>query len=671
MEATVLKLYEYLNQDKVDKIPVYQRNYSWQKDNCEQLFNDIINAGEKDSIEFHFIGSIIVIVDGGIRGNQNIIIDGQQRVTTSVLFLKAFYDFTKNEFIKDEFLKRQIFKITENGKIPKLILNRDDNIVLEKILNNSELNERDKTSKIFKNYDYFKNRIKNSEDKKLKNGFEKLRIVGIKLNLNENPQLIFESLNSTGLQLNPTDLIRNFLLMNLNSKEQDRLYLEYWYKIEENISNENMEEFFKSFLVIKLETDVAQKKVYEYFKEYKIVNSLKSEEVLKELLFYSKLYSKLIFTTLEKDKEIKSKIIAIEVLNQKVIYPTLLELYANFYREELEKEEFIKILEFMENYLMRSIVCEISSKGLNKFNSTLIKRLNESSDKFENIKKALTLSKSKNRMKSNKEFIEALKHNKIYSNKTLKHGKTLLYKIESFLSKKELVSSDNLTVEHIMPQKLTKEWREKIPNYREFYDEYLHNLGNLTLSAYNSELSNSIFEIKKEQFEKSNLSLNRYFESIETWTKESIEKRNRYLIDTILNIYPEPNELTQTFDTIDIFSLSQKDEIDPSGTKPKLFEIFSKIYKVKTWRESYIKIVEIIYENHQELFEKHIERDTFNTNRNLLSTNIDDMKNLSYSKVENFYLNTNLSASQVLSNLSTIFEILDISEDNLTIYLDS
>ena len=128
MEATVLKLYEYLNQDKIDKIPVYQRNYSWQKENCEQLFDDILKAGESNKIEFHFIGSIIVIVDGGLNGNVNIIIDGQQRVTTAILFLKAFYDVTNNEFYRDEFIKRQLFKITENGKEQKLLLNRDDKI---------------------------------------------------------------------------------------------------------------------------------------------------------------------------------------------------------------------------------------------------------------------------------------------------------------------------------------------------------------------------------------------------------------------------------------------------------------------------------------------------------------------------------------------------------------
>ncbi|MEA3227703.1 MAG: DUF262 domain-containing HNH endonuclease family protein, partial [Campylobacterota bacterium] len=510
MEATVLKLYEYLNQDKIDKIPVYQRNYSWQKDNCEQLFNDILNAGETGSVQSHFIGSIIVIVDGGIDGNKNIIIDGQQRVTTAVLFLKAFYDVTKNEFIKDEFIKRQIFKITEDGKVPKLTLNRDDNNILEKILTNKELKEIDKISKVYKNYDYFKNRIKNSEEKKLKIGFEKLRIVGIRLSLRENPQLIFESLNSTGLQLNPTDLIRNFLLMNQASKEQDRLFLDYWHKIKQNIINNYMEEFFRSFLVIKLSIDVSQKKVYEYFKEYKINNSFESEEILKELLFYAKLYAKLLFRNLEEDKNINYKIVAIEALNQKVIYPFLLECYASFERDELNKDEFIKILEFLENYLIRSIVCDVSSKGLNKFNPILIKRLNENSDKFQNITKVITLTKSKNRMKSDKEFIEALKHNKIYSNKTLKNGKILLYKIESYLSKKEVVSDDNLTVEHIMPQTLTKEWKSEILNYKEFYDEYLNTLGNLTLTAYNSELSNKLFKYKKLEFGKSNLTLNRY-----------------------------------------------------------------------------------------------------------------------------------------------------------------
>jgi uncharacterized protein with ParB-like and HNH nuclease domain len=669
MEATVLRLYEYLNQDKIDKIPVYQRNYSWQKENCEQLFNDILSAGEKETIESHFIGSIIVIVDGGIDGNKNIIIDGQQRITTAILFLKAFYDNTTDEYIKDEYIKRLIFKITKNGKVAKLILNRDDNIVLEKILNNSELTDRDKSSKLYKNYDYFTNRIKNSEDEKLQKGFEKLRIVGIKLNLNENPQLIFESLNSTGLKLNATDLIRNFLLMSENSEEQDRLYLKYWYKIEENITSESMEEFFKSFLVIKLSSDISQKKVYEKFKEFKKLIDLNSEQVLQELLFYSKLYSKLLFTNLEQDKDIKNTIIEIEVLNQKVIYPFLLECYANYERGELEKKDFLNILEFLENYLIRSIVCEISSKGLNKFNPTLIKKLNENGNKFENMKKAFILNKSKNRMQSDKEFINSLKHNNIYSNKTLKNGKLLLYKIESFLSKKEIVVDDNLTVEHIMPQTLTKQWKDELQNYKEFYDEYKHTIGNLTLTAYNSELSNNLYKDKKLEFQNSNLSLNRYFNNIDNWNQLEIENRANKLIEYILEIYPQPNELNKSFDELNIFTLSDKNEINVTGKKPDKFELFNKIYSSKSWRNLYTKVVEKTYELHQDIFLKHIERNSFNTNKNLLSTNIHDMGNLSYEKIDNFYLNTNLSAIQILSNLSTIFELLSIDEDELIINL--
>jgi len=671
MEATVLKLYEYLNQDKIDKIPVYQRNYSWQKENCEQLFNDILNAGEKESVEFHFIGSIIVIVDGGIDGNKNIIIDGQQRVTTAVLFLKALYDVTTNDFIKDEFIKRLIFKITENGRVPKLILNRDDNFVLEKLLNSKELSDNDKTSKIFKNYDYFKNRIENSEDKKLKIGFEKLRVVGIRLNIQENPQLIFESLNSTGLQLNSTDLIRNFLLMNKSAKEQDRLYLDYWYKIEQNITNEYMEDFFKSFLVVKLLTDVSVKKIYEKFKEYKLKNSFESEIILKELLFYSKLYVKLLFTTLEKDKDIKKKIYDIEALNQKVIYPTLLECYANLEREELNKDNFLAILNFFENYLIRTIVCEDSSKGLNKFNIILIKKLNENSDKFNNIKKALTQSNSKNRMKSDKDFISSLKYKRIYKNKTLKNGNILLYKIESFLSKKEIVSKDTLSIEHIMPQTLTSKWKTLLSNDKDVYDELLHTLGNLTLTGYNPELSNKIFSDKKRILEESNLSLNRYFTVINSWNKEEIEKRADSLIKTILKIYPEPEELKTLDEKVDSFYLSQRDESSITGTKPISFEFFDKEVNTKSWRELYRQIVELIYDEYQELFIKHIERDTFNSNKNLLSTNIEDMGKLNCTKIDNFYLNTNLSAMQILSNLSTIFEVLEIDEDELLVYLDN
>lgn len=670
MEATVLKLYEYLNQDKIDKIPVYQRNYSWKKENCEQLFSDILKAGESAKIEFHFIGSIIVIVDGGIDGNTNIIIDGQQRVTTAFLFLKAFYDETKNNYYKNEFIKRQLFKITEEGESQKLLLNRDDNTILEKILTNEDLRESEKNSKIFNNYDYFRTQIRKSDEKTLIEGFKKLRVVGIKLNLSENPQLIFESLNSTGLQLNATDLIRNFLLMSSTAKEQERLYSDYWYKIEQNITNEYMVDFFKSYLTIQTVEVVAIGKVYEKFKEYVLTHKLDSEKSLEQLLFYSQVYAKLIFTNLEKDKTIHLHIQAIEKLNQKVIYPLLLECYASFIKGKISKKSFLEILAFLENYLIRTIVCEDSNKGLNKFNTILIKAFHKEY-KVEAIKDIFINSTSKSRMKSDKAFINALKYNKIYDNKTLKGGKILLYKIEKFLNPKETIKDDAISVEHIMPQTLTQEWKDMLgKEYKLIVSEYIHNLGNLTLTGYNPELSNKSFFDKKDFFRESNFSLNRYFNTVKVWSKEEIEKRGDALIATLLKIYPLPKALIDTQEKeIKSFSLAQRDSVTLTNTKPNAIDLFEREYKVKSWRDLYTQTVEIIYDNNQEVFDKHISLNSFNANKNFLSLNKEDMAHLSCAQIANFYLNVNLSSTQTLSNIATLFEVLEIDEDMLSIHL--
>ena len=671
MEATVLKLYEYLNQDKIDIIPVYQRNYSWKKENCSQLFNDILKAGESEKIEIHFIGSIIVIVDGGLNGNTNIIIDGQQRVTTAILFLKAFYDETDNDYFKDEFIKRQLFKITEDGKQQKLILNKDDNSILEKILKGDNLKDNEKTSKIFQNYDYFRTEIKNNDEKTLIDGFKKLRVVGIRLNITENPQLIFESLNSTGLQLNATDLIRNFLLMSSTASEQDRLYSGYWYKIEQNITNEYMVEFFKSYLTIKTLEVVAVNKVYEKFKEYILIQNLDIEKTLEDLLFYSNVYAKLIFTNLEEDENIKLQIQDIEKLNQKVIYPFLLECYISFTKNILTKEEFLDILAFLENYLIRSIVCEDSNKGLNKFNSNLIKEFNNNSDKVKSIKNIFINTTSKSRMKSDKEFITALKYNKIYQNKTIKAGKVLLYKIDKILNPKEKIEDDKISVEHIMPQTLSIEWKVYLgEEYKFIFAEYLHTLGNLTLTGYNRELSNKPFIDKKELLKDSNFSLNSYFNDIEFWTKEQIEARADTLIWKLLEIYPFPSQLIETNEEqINSFLLSERNEITIQNTKPNSIDLFDTHYKVKSWRDLYAKTVEVIYDKYQELFDKHIELNSFNANKNLLSLNKEDMAKLSHCQIGNFYLNTNLSSTQTLSNISTLFQVLEIDEEELYIYL--
>lgn len=670
MEATVVKLYEYLNKDKIVKVPVYQRNYSWDIENCTQFFNDIYSIGEKIEIPFHFIGSIITIIEGSHDMDIHTIIDGQQRITTSIIFLKAFYDMTNNDYLKDEFIKRQIFKFTKDGKIAKLRLNKDDNDILDRILENQNLNEREKKSKLYKNYIYFKNIINSKNEDILHSGFEKLRIVGITLNQNENPQLIFESLNSTGAKLTSSDLIRNFLLMNKESNEQDRLYLKYWYEIEQLVTNEHIEEFFKSYLTIKQLKVVPIHKIYDSFKEYFSKDSLDSEIILKDSLFYARLYAKLIFTELESDSDIKLRIIRLENLNQKVIYPFLLECYANYEKKIMQKSEFIELLDFMENYIIRLVVCDIPSKGLNKFNTTLIKYLNESNQKLKTIQQLLLSSKSKNqRFISNKEFIMALKFNRIYQNSTLKGGKILLNRIESFLTK-ERVDSINLTIEHIMPQKLSKEWIKDLgENYKEIHSEYQHTLGNLTLSAYNSELGNLPFKDKKENFKESNLTLNRYFENFSEWNQENIEKRADILIDLILKIWSEPAELKELADNdIVNFTLNDRLELDPTNKIPISFEIFDREYKISSWRDLYINVIKLIYSKNQDSFERQIELNSFNKSKKLLAKSGKNF--ISYMEIENsFYLNTNLSAMQILSNLSTVFELLQINEDELTINL--
>ncbi len=336
MDSTVLELYEYLNQDKIDSVPVYQRNYSWEESNCEQFFNDIKNAGENNDIKLHFIGSIIVIVEGKLNGiNRNTIIDGQQRLTTSILFLKAFYDTIACEHYQSDFINTRLFKKRKDSiEIKKLELNRNDDEILKKLLYGQVFSEEDKRSKIYQNYEYFKNCLENENEDIIKEGFEKLHIVGIQLNITENPQLIFESINSTGVTLSPPDLMRNYVLMNKTQDKQKYLYSNYWIKIEENFekNSETISNFFYHYLSMKLSNSIAQSHLYKVFKDYAFKKE--TEEFLQDILNFSKIYRKLILPINEDTKSINNALDFFRELKITITHPFLMEVLDAYYKNK-------------------------------------------------------------------------------------------------------------------------------------------------------------------------------------------------------------------------------------------------------------------------------------------------------------------------------------------------
>ncbi len=672
MEASVTSLHEFLNgTEKKFIIPVYQRNYSWQEENCQQFIDDIKKAGESQ-INSHFIGSVIFVQ--GLRDIYTVI-DGQQRVTT-FLFLKAMYDSSYisakdlMDYVKTDFIKPMIFKDSFDEvalkvvRSVKLQLNQDDNSVLVKIFRNEfdSLSAKEKFSNVYLNYMFFKKELKDIDNsiREFIDGFKKLKIIKVLLHKDEQPQLIFEALNSTGMQLQVSDLIRNHLLMS-NIDKQNEFYEKYWYKIENYLTNEHIENFVKSFLIIKTLKISTQKSLYHDFKLYS-QKEQNSEEILKELLFYSRIYSDILFLKVN-DQEINKYIKYISQTGLDVFHTFLIDLLTKWQREKISREDTINILKLLDNYLIRSVISERNSNGFNKNIPTLIKSLNS----FKSFKQELFSNHGKNLyFIRDDEFKESILSHKIYQTKKMNGGLYFLYRIEEHISNKEIVPVESLTVEHIFPQKAqAKEW--KVQGWETIKNEKLNTLGNLTLTAINSELSNKPFKLKKELFKTSNLSLNKYFfdQNITHWNLNEIEKRAKYIADKSLEIWAEPEGLNEE---IEISSFDLTDNVDITSKLPKSFELFgSDEMEVSRWKDLYLKVIEQLYKHHTDLFDTQLKLDVFNKNRTLFAKqpeNLREARAFSY-----FYIETSLSSMYILSNLRIIFDILNLEKYELVINL--
>ena len=347
MEASVKTLFEYLGTDKINKIPVYHRNYDWNKEHCTQLFKDIVKTGQGDNTTSHFIGSIIIaIINANIGKPEHIIIDGQQRITSSFLFLKALYDIEKD----DEYIKKFVNEATVNkqrgGNVLKLELQRKDNELLRRLFSkNPRFTQDEINSNIYQNYLTFTKLIKDSkiDSKILENGFKRLKVVAISLQPNDSPQqAIFESINSTGMKLRTYDLIRNYILMQ-DVENQEKLYENYWYKIEEFLQNQDLENFIYNFIILKTGKKSTPKNIYYKFKTYMISENISAEKILKDMLFYAEIYSNIIFAN-SKDEEIKQLLGYSKIYKLKVSFSVVLESYANYKRNIFTKKDLINIL---------------------------------------------------------------------------------------------------------------------------------------------------------------------------------------------------------------------------------------------------------------------------------------------------------------------------------------
>lgn len=597
MDANKEYLLNFLQQDQQLSIPIYQRKYSWTNLECKQLFNDILRVGN-DEEKNHFIGSIVYMKkDSHIAGpiNDMLIIDGQQRITTLTLLISAFANFLKenpNENIgsSENLVNYYILNDKEKGeKRYKLLLTRDDKSTLIKIIDNLlsedkiEFNEKD-SERILENYNYFTKQINEENLEIIYTGLRKLIIIYIALEQGiDNPQLIFESLNSTGLELNQSDLIRNYILMGLEAEEQEDLYLKYWHEMElifENSENESFDNFLRDYLTIHLDRIPTFRNVYLEFKKYsKRFENI--EKLVKDIYTYSQYFLKIAMDK-EEDEDLNKAFKSLNSLGYDVTRPFTLQLYRDYFEskianknvdsknnklakdkeinsknkeltkeefidsknKELIKVEFIEILNLTESYLLRRLICGIPTVSLNKTFASIYNELAKE-NYLESYKINLLLKDSYKRMPKNTEFRNNCITKDFYNLKG-KNIKYIFSKLENFQSK-EISNIDNYTIEHIMPQNpnLSKEWKEELGHdWKAIQKNYLHTIGNLTLTGYNSEMSDKSFKEKRDMksgFKDSAIRLNKGLRDLDNWNEIAIQKRTDELISKAIEIWPYPD----------------------------------------------------------------------------------------------------------------------------------
>jgi len=549
MRADETQLLKFMNGPKQFIIPIYQRTYSWTLKECKQLWEDIIKAGKDGKISSHFLGSIVYIEKGLYQIStipKLLLIDGQQRLATISLILSALSKVLKEPIdgISSDKLKNYylINRDEEDEKLYKLILTKSDKQTLFKIINNKELSNED-SQRITDNYKFFAEQISENNVEEVFNGLNKLIIVDISLNREkDNPQLIFESLNSTGLELTQADLIRNYVLMGLEKQKQDNLYNDYWSPMEKSFGYAQysalFDRFMRDYLTIKTGKIPNIKDVYSAFKLYAQNKHIK--DLVGDIYKYSKYFVSIALEK-EEDNEIKAIFSDINTLKVDVSYPFLLEVYEDYMQEKITKEEFMQILKYIESYVFRRAICGIPTNSLNKTFANLYKEIKQE-NYLESFKAALLLKDSYRRFPKDEEFKEQLLIKDVYNFRSRNY---LLRKFENH-NRKELVNVESYTIEHIMPQNenLSDEWKQELgENWKEIHEKYLHTIGNLTLTGYNPELSDKPFQEKRDMsggFADSPIRLNQSLAKLKHWNEQEILNHARILVVLAAKIWNCP-----------------------------------------------------------------------------------------------------------------------------------
>ena len=555
MKASEKKIKDLFSEAKTFfAIPVYQRDYNWQEKHCKQLFEDILNVGKDIDITSHFIGSIVYIHEGvyGIGEKEFYVIDGQQRMITITLLHIALYHRLKEskEEYADEIYELYLVNKFSKRDIKLKLLPPEENLnILNKILEeNWEELEDYQDRNIVKNYKFFKEIISNYSNEEIEYllaGLDKIIYVDIALEKDkDNPQRIFESLNSTGLDLSQGDLIRNYILMDLEREKQNLVYKNLWLPIENNckisLGNEiknYVSDFIRDYLTLKNGKIPSKPKVFEEFKEFYDKNNDKQLEDIKN---FSEEYSHIIKPNTEKDKDIRKELENLKVLDQTVINTFLIGILRDYRENKIVKNEILEILKLLQSYIWRRFITEKPSNALNKIFQGMYLKISKDQKYYKILEESL-LNQD---FPTDDELKEALKTKNVYKDK--EKLRYVFKELENY-NHNELIDFENekITIEHIFPQKPNKSWKEKYSDYElEEMKTFKDTISNLTLTGSNANLGNKSFLEKRNDgihgYKNSKLYLNKYLGKLNEWNLSAMEGRFEELFKNIVKIWKRP-----------------------------------------------------------------------------------------------------------------------------------
>lgn len=600
-------------------IPVYQRNYDWKVANCQQLFNDLV-AMVREKRTNHFFGSIVEI--GGDYSGEKQIIDGQQRLTTVYLLILALVKLLEEgkitsstmipRKIRDSYLIDQYVDDVENLKRYRLQPVKHDAVALMRLFGPESgyiENSNQTTNFQFFQDEILKQRISVDE---LWEAIQHLIVIDISLRRSEdNAQLIFESLNSTGVDLTEADKIRNFVLMNLPADQQEEFYNKYWHPIELDTEEGNeyhVSEFIRNYLTFKLKKAPTMGKVYQVFKRFVEQKKMTTEAVLQDLLKYAG-YEKQIRKSQSPSDKVNVLLKRLAVLEVSVTRPFILPLFDYWQEDKVNADEVATILGSVESYIFRRLICGMQNNSLNKLFATLFSdslKYVDQSDNYVDIINYLLLSKTEvSHFPTDDEFVESIETRDAYNMRQ----QTKYYIFDRLENQDSLervnvidgMQNNQYTIEHIMPQTLSSAWKKELgDDYQAIYDRWDNRLANLTLTAYNSSYSNKSFHEKKTAengFDHSGFRLNDFVKECDQWTEKELIERSELLKQTALKLWPMPSSNFQP-KVVENEVYGLDDDNNYANVKIASYSLMNTPYKLpkRTWKEMYIGVVRALYE---------------------------------------------------------------------------